>query len=123
MRTQHTLALLAAATLSLSAFAAPPSATAETDDAAISSVHIVAGPAYKLHPSQFDGVKGTYTLSDGRTLRVTSAQRRLYAELGQGRFEIVPVAQNVFASRDDGLRLAFDQIPYATEVTLSSAER
>lgn len=120
MRIQTTLTLLAAATLSLPAFAAPPAAAADTGDAAMPSVHVVAGAAYKLRPIEFDGVQGSYALSDGRTLRVSSARHRLYAELDAARFEIVPVAQNVFASRDAALRLAFDQIPFATEVTLSS---
>jgi hypothetical protein len=31
----------------------------------------------------------------------------------------VPVAQNRFATRDDSLHLAFDQLPFANEVTLS----
>jgi len=120
MRIQHTLTLIAAATLSLSAFAAPSAATTETGDSALSSVHIVAS-SYKLRPVEFAGVQGAYALTDGRTLRVSSAHRKLYADLGDARFEIVPVAQNVFASRDDGLRLAFDQIPFATAVTLSSS--
>jgi len=51
---------------------------------------------------------------------VSSAHRKLYADFGHAKFEIVPVAENVFASRDDDLRLAFDQIPFATQVTLST---
>lgn len=119
MRIQHTLTLIAAATLSLSALAAP--AAPAMGDAAMPSVHVVAGPAYKLRPFEYDGVQGHYALADGRNLRVSGEHRKLYAELGSDKFEIVPVARNVFASRDDSVRLAFDQIPFATEVTLSSA--
>lgn len=122
MRIQHTLALLAAASLSLSAFAASSAANSDTGGAAMSSVHVVAA-SYKLRPVEFSGVQGSYALSDGRTLRVSSARHKLYADLGQAKFEIVPVGQNVFASRDDALRLAFDQIPFATEVKLSSIDR
>lgn len=122
MRIQHTLALIGAATLSLSAFAASSPSNAETGSPAMSSVHVVAA-SYKLRPIEFEGVQGAYALADGRTLRVSSARRKLYAELGQARFEIVPVAHNMFASRDDAVRLAFDQIPFATEVTLSSIDK
>ncbi len=119
MRIQHSLTLIAAATLSLSALAAPPAA--ETADAAMSRVHVVAGASWKLRPADIAGLQGSYALSDGRTLHVSSARRKLYADLGQARFEIVPVARNEFASRDDAVRLSFDQVPFATEVTLSSA--
>jgi hypothetical protein len=123
MRIQHTLSLIAAATLSLSALAAPPAAGTEAGDSAMPSVHVVGGASYKLRPIEFEGVQGAYALADGRTLHVSGARHKLYADLGQAKFEIVPVAQNVFASRDDALRLAFDQIPFATEVTLSSTDK
>jgi len=83
-------------------------------------VPVVGNAHYKLRPFEFDGVQGAYALADGRTLRISSAHRRLYAELGTTRTEIVAVAQNVFASRDDSMHLQFDQIPFATEVTLSA---
>jgi hypothetical protein len=119
MRIQQTLTLIAAATLSLSAFAAP-SATQDATTEAMATVPVVGNAQYKLRPFEFDGVQGSYSLADGRTLRVSSAHHKLYAELGATKTEIVPVAQNVFASRDAGMRLQFDQIPFATEVTLSA---
>jgi hypothetical protein len=119
MRIQHTLALIAAATVSLSALAAPASTEVNTE--AVSSVH-VAGATYKLRPFEFDGVQGVYWLADGRTLRVSSAHHKLYAELGQAKTELVPVAQNTFVTIDESTRLQFDQIPFATEVTVSAAQ-
>lgn len=119
MRIQHTLTLIAAATLSLSAFAAP-AATQDATSEAVATVPVVGKAQYKLRPFEFDGVQGTYALADGRTLHVSSEHRKLYARVGAAMTEIVPVSQNVFASRDDGMRLQFDQIPFATEVTLST---
>jgi hypothetical protein len=119
MRIQPTLSLLAAA-LSLSALAVSPAASAATAGTAISSVHVSAGAAYKPRPIEFEGVQGSYALSDGRTLRLSSAHGKLYAELGHARIEMMPVAPNVFATRD-GMRLAFDRTPFATEVTLASS--
>jgi hypothetical protein len=116
MRNQFVLALLAT-TLSGAAFAAPE-ANQDMDRAAMASVPVV-GSTYKLSRFDYDGVQGTYALDDGRHLRVTARQRKLYAEIGSTSAEIVPVAQNRFATRDDSLRVTFDQIPYATEVRVS----
>ena len=123
MRIHPTLALIGATALSLPAFAADSLNTGAASAPALPDVHIVANASYKLSPIEFDGVQGTYALDDGRTLHVSSAHRRLYAELGKDRVEIVPLARNVFASRDRELELRFDQIPFATNVTLAQAAR
>lgn len=123
MRIQTLLTLLGAASLSASALAAP----AVAPDATVSSampVEVVSGAKYTLRPIEFEGVQGVYILSNGQTLRVSSAQRKLYAELdGQGKAEIVPVAENTFVSRQDAMKLVFDQIPFATDVTLTPARK
>jgi hypothetical protein len=122
MRTKLVLTLLAAATLSASAFAAP--GASELNSAAVSSVPVIGAHAtYKLRQFDFDGVQGVYALSDGRNLRITAEHRKLYAQIGAEKSEIVPVEQNRFATRDDSLRITFDQIPFAQEVTLSEAVR
>jgi hypothetical protein len=123
MRTQLVLSLLAAATVSASAFAAPAN-TQDMEGAAVASVPVVGSSAtYKLRPFEFDGVTGVYSLSDGRNLRIVAEHRKLYAQIGTAKNEIVPVAQNRFVTRDDSLRLDFDQIPFATQVTVSQAVR
>lgn len=123
MRIQTLLTLLGAASLSASALAAP----AVAPDATASSgmpVAVVSGAQYKLRPIEFEGVQGVYNLSNGQILRVSSAQRKLYAELdGQGKAEIVPVAENTFVSREDATTLVFDQIPFATDVRLTPARK
>lgn len=117
MRIQQTLVLIAAAGASLSALAAPPSVANEAAGAAMASVPVV-GASYKLQPSELEGVQGEYALTDGRTLRVTSVHRKLYAQLGQASTELVPVAANVFVSRDEAMRVQFDAAPFATRVKL-----
>lgn len=120
MRIQHVLTLIGAAALSASAFAAPASVTPDAEGSAIASVAVTASTAsYKLRPFELNGVQGSYALADGRTLHISSEHRRLYAELDNARAEIVPVAENTFVSRDDGMQLRFDQIPFASEVTLT----
>lgn len=123
MRIHTLLALLGAVTLSASALAAPAAVPDATASSAM-PVEVVSGAHYKLRPIEFDGVQGVYQLDNGQVLRVTSAKRKLYAELnGQGKAEIVPVAQNVFFSREDDMKLVFDQIPFATDVTLTMGRK
>jgi hypothetical protein len=123
MRIHHTLTLIGVAALSLPAFAADPSNTSEASAGTLANVHIVASAQYKLQPDEFRGVQGSYALDDGRILRVSGANHKLYAEMGRGNVEIVAVAKNVFASRDRDLELRFDQIPFASIVTLSQTAR
>jgi hypothetical protein len=123
MRIQTLLTLLGAASLSASALAAPAVAPDATASSAM-PVEVVSGAQYKLRPIEFEGVQGVYNLSNGQILRVSSAQRKLYAELdGQGKSEIVPVAENTFVSREDAMTLVFDQIPFATDVRLTPARK
>jgi hypothetical protein len=114
MRHQLVFAVLAA-TLSGAAFAAPE-ASQEPQRAPLAAAPACAGAPYKMKAAEFDGTPGEFSLSDGRRLSVTATHGKLYAKLGGARFEIVPVAQNRFVSRDDKLSLEFDQIPFANQV-------
>lgn len=119
MRTSLLLAALASVTLSSAALAAPPALAPAASNAAIVSVQTIQGQHRTLRAAEADGVVGTYNLADGQTLRVSYEQRRLFAEVGSQKSEIVPVAPNTFAARGDGLTLVFDELPFANEVTLS----
>jgi hypothetical protein len=124
MRTQTLLALFGAIALSASVSAyAGPTVTPNAGNPAAMDIQLIPAP-YKLRPVQFEGVQGTYGLDDGRTMRITSEKRKLYAQINGGdKEEIVAVAQNVFLTADQDLRLEFDQIPFATEVRLTSLHK
>lgn len=118
MRTLTLLTFTGAIALCGSAIAAP-SVTPDASNTALTSVH-VPGTSYKLRPAEFDGVQGTYNLSNGQFMRITAESRKLYVSMnGQGKSEMVPVAENTFVARDDDMRLVFDQIPFATDVAIS----
>lgn len=120
MRMTHVLALAAAATVSLSASAAPAATNVDaTVNVSAPAIHA----SYRLDPSQFKAVQGAYALEDGRTLHVTADHRKLYAEVDGEKTEIVPVAPNRFASRDDAMRLNFNSDSLATDVTMNVAVR
>lgn len=117
----HTLVIaLGAAVLSASALAAPPNSTADAGSAAMVPAQTVNGSSYKQRPVEFDGVQGSYDLSNGETMRISSQHRKLYAQIGgRGKAELVAVAPNVLVSRDDSLRLTFDQLPFAAGVRVT----
>lgn len=118
MRAHTLLTFLGAAALSASAIAGP----AVPPDASGTSVMSVSvpGSAYKLNQIEFEGVKGVYRLDNGQMLRVSTAKRKVWAEIdGGGKTELVPVAQNTFIALEDNARIEFDELPFATNVTLT----
>jgi hypothetical protein len=120
MRIHHVLTLIGAAAFSFAATAASAAGNAEisTD---ITSVEVVGDSGHKFNEAEIHGVKGSYKLDDGSTLIVSSAHRKLYAEVNGVRKEIVAKSPTVFASPDDAIRLTFDNVSTAYEVTLSKA--
>ena len=117
MRISTLIIATAAIAFSATAFAAPAAAPAAS--AAVMEVQLVNGSAYKLRPAEFDGVQGSYQLDNGASLRVSAEHHRLYAEMDGTRTELLPVAANTFVA--NGKRVVFDQIPFATAVTVTSA--
>lgn len=117
MRIAHVMTLIGAAALSLSAAAEPASTAAS---ASIATVN-VAQSVQKLNPWDVKAVVGTYALDDGRTLRVSTEHRKLYAEVDGVKTELVAVGGKRFASIDDKLHLTFDTTQsVANDVTLST---
>lgn len=120
MRTKYALTLVAAATVSFAACAAPAdtSAVASAPVSSMDSANVLASTRnYTLTHSQSDSVKGAYLLKDGRKLQVSGTVSHLYAKVGnQKMIEIVQVAPNVYVSRDDALRLEFSDGDSAYDV-------
>lgn len=116
MRTHQFLVLAAAATLSASAFADPSVAPANT-------VTVQAGQAgyYRMTAADAQHMKGAFQLADGRVLTVTNERNKLFAEVDGKKEELVQTGPQRFVARDSGARVAFDQVPYAGEVTLNQA--
>lgn len=119
MRISTLLVLLGAVSLSASALAAPPAAVAVANSATMVTVQTIQGQHYQATPAELAGITGNYNLANGQTLRVSVQQRKLFAEVGDKKAEIVAVAPNTFASRADDMTLVFDELPFANEVKLS----
>lgn len=119
MRTSTLLTFLGAVSLSASAFAAPASVTPDASSSAVVSVQTIHGANRMLHASDVSGLPGSYTMPDGQVLRVSFEQNRLYAEIGDSKAQLVPAGTNTFVSRDERMKLEFDQVPFATDVALT----
>ncbi len=121
MRIVQALAFIGAATLSVSAFAdpsiAPSSATAGA--VAVPSSY----GAYRLTTDEAEHMRGSFRLTDGRTITVTNRMNKLFVDLDGKREELVPVAPKKFVTRDTGATVAFNQVPFADEVVVNQAAR
>jgi hypothetical protein len=88
--------------------AEPASVNTTKDSGSISAADLAMQPRYKLGPTEFSSVRGVYTLSDGRRLKVWTERHKLLAETNNHTVEILPVAKNTFVSADGSTRLRFD---------------
>jgi hypothetical protein len=108
----------AAATVTLGASAAP-SSTVDVGNGLV-AVQTIAASAQRLPGADAAGLAGNYDLSNGNTMRVSYEHRRLFAEMGQRKAELVPIDANRFALRGTDMQLRFDQLPFATDVVVSA---
>jgi putative intracellular protease/amidase len=122
MRIVQALVFAAAATLSLSAFADPSVAPSSATASAVmvsSSTH----SAYRLTKDEAEHMRGSFRLTDGRTITVTNRMNKLFVDLDGKREELLPVAPKKFITRDTGATVAFNQVPFADEVVVNQAAR
>lgn len=83
---------------------------ATTDlSAGTSSVRVFGTPPiYRMNVKDFQDFGGTYLLSNGQQMILSSSQRKFYMALdGAQPVEIVPVSFNSFITRSTGVRLSF----------------
>jgi hypothetical protein len=64
---------------------------------------------YMMDSSEFREFRGTYTLSDGRQLRMRSFGRLMFAEVGEeGEHRLVAANRNTFVALDRKLKIRID---------------
>jgi len=64
---------------------------------------------YMMDSSEFREFRGTYTLSDGRQLRMRSFGRLMYAEVGEeGEHRLIAANHNTFVALDRKLKVRID---------------
>lgn len=103
MRKLHAIAFAAATTFAIAAQAAP---AAETSIQVTGKV-----PHYTLDSEGFNDYKGSYLLSNGKTLSMVNRSGRFYAHVdGERPVELVAAGFNVFVGRDADMMLMFDGV-------------
>ena len=121
MRIVQALVVTALATLSLNAFADPSIAPSSATASAVmtSSTHT----AYRLTQDEAEHMRGSFRLTDGRTITVTNRMNKLFVDLDGKREEMMPIGPKTFVTRDTGATVAFNQVPFADEVVVNQAAR
>lgn len=114
-----TMLIAAAATFSSIGAVAAPSATADVN-AKMIAVQTIQGESGRHASADAATLAGTYPLSNGEVLRVSYERQRLFAEMGARKTELVPTGATSFAGRGTPLQFVFDQVPFATDVTVTS---
>lgn len=117
MRTLPILSLAMALTQS-TAFAAPQAPQAAPSLSEIQVTGVM--PTYQMQPQQVDEVTGVYTLDTGATFKVSNVRRKLYAQLGgRNLTELVPLAENLFVSKDQRMTMEFRPVAFGDEILLT----
>lgn len=64
-----------------------------------------------IWPNEFDQVKGTYSLSNGKSMQLTMWGKRMYAKIdGMPRTQLVAASPTVFVGRDRQMRIRIANI-------------
>lgn len=73
---------------------------------------------HNIWQEEFDGIKGSYALSNGKSMQLSMWGNRMYASMGSiGRVQLVAVSPYVFVTRDEQMRIAIE------DPTTSSSNR
>ncbi|HEY1042341.1 MAG TPA: hypothetical protein VGE60_00620 [Telluria sp.] len=108
------IAIVAAALISTSAFAAGVPATVAQQNAAVASVRVLgdqptAVHRYKVSKRDFaTQFNGSYKLTNGSEIELSSRNSRFYASLDGNQVELLSVTPNTFVSVDSKLAVSFD---------------
>jgi hypothetical protein len=113
MRIKQVLAFLGAAAVSSLALA----------DSNTVVVQGKASPLVHLTTQQAQDATGSFRLDDGRTLRLTSHNNKVFMEVDGKREELLPVSQTRFVARGSGAELALDDLTFPQKVELTQYRR
>jgi hypothetical protein len=119
MRITPVLAFLGAAALSTCALAEPSLPGSAGADGNTVGVQAGASPALRLTPSEAEDATGSFGLEDGRVLKLSSQDSRIYMELDGKREELLPVSRTRFVARASGAELAVDSLHFPEKVELT----
>jgi len=119
MRTNQVLLFLGAAALSTCALAEPSLPVSMSADGNTVTVQGAAIQSVRLTPAEAQAANGSFQLSDGRVLWLSSRNNKIYMELDGRRDELLPVSRTHFLARARGAELALDGLDVPMTVTLT----
>lgn len=119
MRINQVLAFLGAAAVSSLALAEPAAPVAVSADGNTVFVQGDAAPLYHLSPADAANLHGSFKLEDGRMLRLTNHNSKVFMEVDGKRERLLPLSATEFVASKSGARLALDEPAFAEKVQLT----
>jgi hypothetical protein len=118
MRIKQVLAFLGAAAMSSMAFAEPAPVSVSADG---NTVYVQGDPSpiMRLSPSQAADLQGSFKLDDGRMLKLSNHNSKVFMEVDGHREELLPLSRTEFVARKSGSRLALDEPSFTDKVHLT----
>jgi hypothetical protein len=123
MPIKHVLAFLGAAAVSSMVLAQPGAPVAVSADGNTVFVQGSATSVVHLSPGQAEDVKGSFKLEDGRVLRLSSRNTKVFMEVDGRREELLPLSPTEFVASKSGARVTLDERAYGDEIRLSQIRR
>jgi hypothetical protein len=118
MRIKQVLAFLGAAAVSSLALAEPAAPVSVSADGNTVFVQGDASPLVRLSPGQAEDLQGSFRLDDGRMLKLSNHNSKVYMEVDGKREQLLPLSRTEFVASKSGARLKLDQPSFADEIHL-----
>ena len=118
MRIKQVLAFLGAAALSSMAFAEPAPVSVSADG---NTVYVQGDPSpiMRLSPNQAADVQGAFKLDDGRMLKLSNHNSKVFMEVDGHREELLPLSRTEFVAKKSGSRLTLDEPSLTDKIHLT----
>ncbi len=122
MRIKQVLALVGAAAVSSLALAEPAPVAVSADG---STVTVYGNTSRLIHltPGQAADVTGAFKLKDGRMLRLTSRDSKMFMEVDGRREQLLPLSRTEFVAKNSGDRVEIDEQAFPENVQLTQFRR
>lgn len=122
MRIKQVLAFIGAAAVSTLALAEPAPVAVSADGRTV-TVFGDTSQLIHLTPGQAADATGNFKLKDGRMLRLTSHNNKVFMDVDGKREELLPLSRTEFVASKSGARVAIDEEAFPDNVQLTQFHR
>ena len=122
MRIKQVLAFIGAAAVSTLALAEPAPVAVSADG---NTVTVYGNTSRLIHltPGQAADATGSFKLKDGRMLRLTSRDSKMFMEVDGKREQLLPLSRTEFVAKNSGARVEIDEEAFPDNVQLTQYRR